>query len=442
MKKRQYHILTLIVIFCSILSCEDDIPNPNAPTEEQALNSREGLLALSIGVRQLYSTTGLRWIIETPAVTTREVGITTTFQNMIELEDGGTDLPNFNSNVEGMWSTLLRINGMAQNLIDNAGNVQLDPGTQSGLIAYGHMFKALTIGYLAQNYDQVVIDVSLEGNASFVSREVAYNSSITLLEQAVSLLQSTPVSTEFDQQILGNGTIDLVNCLNAFLARYNLLAGNFQAAIDAANEVDISSVSFFTYDIENPNPIWVRVFQGDPNFQPRDNFGLPEDDFSFDPDDGRLDFYLASSDAENQNGLSIELLEGFFQLDVQSIPIYLPAEMTLIKAEAFARQGQLSDAITEINTIRTRMDDPLNISANIGPYSGDQTEAAILMEIYRNRRAELFLTGMSLEDSRRFSRPEPSGNIQVFTEERNRNFYPFPQSERDNNPNTPADPAL
>jgi len=443
MQSFRYKFIAIALIgILSLQSCETDFPNPNAPTEEQALTSREGLLALSIGIRNLYSTTGLRWIIETPAITTREVGITTTFQNMIELEEGGAPLPSINSNVEGLWATMLRLNGMTQNLIDNAPQVQLEPGTQSGMVAYGHLFKALSIGYLAQHYEQVVLDVTLDGNATFSTREAAFNRAIGLLEAAVDLLAATPISDEFNAQVLGGGNIDLVNTLHAFLARYYLLAGNYQAAIVAADAVDPTSVSVFTYDIENPNPIWVRVFQGDPNFQPRDNFGLPEDVFTFEPNDGRIDFYLEPSEAINQNGLPIEELRGFFQNDVQNLPVYLPAEMNLIRAEAHVRLDQMDQAIEEINLIRTRTDDPLGITAGIGPYMGEETTEALIEEIYQNRRAELFLTGMSLEDSRRLDRPEPSGQARQFEEERNRNFYPYPQSERDNNPNTPQNPSI
>jgi hypothetical protein len=50
---------------------------------------------------------------------------------------------------------------------------------------------------------------------------------------------------------------------------------------------------------------------------------------------------------------------------------------------------------------------------------------------------ELYMSGMKLEDSRRFGRPGP-GQAGA---ERTRNFYPYPQQERDGNPNTPTDPA-
>ena len=62
---------------------------------------------------------------------------------------------------------------------------------------------------------------------------------------------------------------------------------------------------------------------------------------------------------------------------------------------------------------------------------------AVLDEIFRQRRAELFLHGTGWEDSRRLGQPGPSANMF----ERNRDFYPYADQERLNNPNTPADPA-
>ncbi len=48
------------------------------------------------------------------------------------------------------------------------------------------------------------------------------------------------------------------------------------------------------------------------------------------------------------------------------------------------------------------------------------------------------MSGLKLDDSRRFGRPGPTDA----DAERNRNFYPYPTVERDNNPNTPADPVI
>jgi starch-binding outer membrane protein, SusD/RagB family len=77
-------------------------------------------------------------------------------------------------------------------------------------------------------------------------------------------------------------------------------------------------------------------------------------------------------------------------------------------------------------------------------YSGPVTANDLLLEIYKQRSAELFLQGLRLEDSRRFNRPAPPVGVNPvpLTFERNRNFYPYPDQERLTNPNTPQDPAI
>ena len=433
--------MLLLTLILAITSCDTDFDNPNAATSDQVFSSREGIFAATIGMQQLYSTTGVRWIVETPAITTREGGITTTFQNMIELEDGG-DIPNSNSNVVGLWSTMLRVIGIAEDIAENAANVDIDAGSQSGLVAYAKLFQAMSIGAMAQNYEQVIVATS-EDNPPFVTRTEGFNAAIALLNEAKTAISANPISAEFEAEVL-RGDIDLENTIDAMLARFNLYAGNYDAAIAAASAVDQTSGSVFTYDSQNLNPIWSRVYQnGAPNFKPRDNFGLP-DSFVFQDGDGRFDFYLIPLDELNQNQLPIEDLAGFFDGDTEDIPVYLPDEMNLIIAEANLRKStpDTGAAVTALNMVLTDADDIFGVNANVSAYAGDTSVEALLNEVYMNRRAELFLTGCSLEDSRRFGRPEPSPSVQNFTEERNRNFYPFPNTERDNNTNTPADPSI
>lgn len=440
-RKTTVKLMLLLTLIVAIASCDTDFDNPNAATNDQVFSSREGILAATIGMQQLYSTTGLRWIVETPAITAREGGITTTFQNMIELEDGG-DIPNSNSNVVGLWSTMLRVIGIAEDIAENAANVNIDAGTQSGLVAYAKLYHAMCIGAMAQNYEQVIVATS-EDNPPFVTRIESFNAAINLLNEAKTTLSANPASAEFEAEVL-RGDIDLENTIDAMLARFNLYAGNYDAAIAAASAVDQTSGSVFTYDSQNLNPIWSRVYQnGAPNFKPRDNFGLP-DTFTFDPADGRLAFYLIPLDELNQNQLPIEDLAGFFDGDTESIPVYLPDEMNLIIAEANLRKGSpdTGAAITALNMVLTDNDDIFGVNANVAAYAGDTSVDALLDEVYKNRRAELFLTGCSLEDSRRFGRPEPTPTVQNFDEERNRNFYPYPNTERDNNTSTPADPSI
>jgi len=441
----KYIDIKLVAILFLILSssCDTDFENPNAATNEQTFSSREGVLAATVGMQQLYSTTGLRWIVETPAITTREVAIMSTFQNLIELEAGGSVLPNFNTNIEGMWSTNYRVLKVAEDIEASVPALNWEPGTQSGILAFTKLFKALAVGSLAQNFENVIIQTNQDNNAQFVTRQAGLEFAIQQLTEAASLIAATPVSSEFTSEVTA-GNIDLSNTIQAMLARYNLFAGKYQEAITAANNVDQSSVSVFKYDLLNLNPIWGRVYLNNaPNWKPRDRFGLPQE-FNLNPADGRIDFYLIPLDATNQNGLPIEDLAGFFDENTESIPVYLPDEMNLILAEAHLRKAtpDIGAAVAALNKVRTDNDDPLGVNANLGPFTGEMTVNAVLMEVYLNRRAELFLQGLSLEDSRRFNRPQPSTSAGNFNEERNRNFYPYPERERNSNPNTPADPAI
>jgi len=79
----------------------------------------------------------------------------------------------------------------------------------------------------------------------------------------------------------------------------------------------------------------------------------------------------------------------------------------------------------------------VGLGANLPAYSGPVTAPALLTEIYRQRAAELYLQGLRFEDARRLGRPGPPSSLV----ERNRNYWPYPNQERQNNPNTPADPA-
>ena len=111
--------------------------------------------------------------------------------------------------------------------------------------------------------------------------------------------------------------------------------------------------------------------------------------------------------------------------------------MTLIKAEAYARQAtpDLVNALIELNKIVTKKpaDDPFGVGADLPPLVGPLTQQQLLDQIYKQRCIELYMSGLKLEDMRRFNRPNS---------ERKRNLLPYPFLERDNNPNTPPDPSF
>ncbi|WP_138995033.1 RagB/SusD family nutrient uptake outer membrane protein [Larkinella sp. C7] len=428
----------LIIFFAFLLlaGCKLDITNPNGPTDAQVLSTRDGMITLSIGMRQFYSTSALESLLLAPGTTTREIKGITTFTNILELEAGGTGLPTFNGNVLGLWLRMLRVMGMAEDLIANAPTVLAnEPALRSGIIAHANLFKAMALGGLATAFEQVPLQTNKTGSVTFSDRKAALTEAIRLLDEAASLVATNPPTATFTTQVTG-ADFDLVNTIQAYRARYNLAAGNYPAALAAANAVNLTARSQFVYNTQSPNPIYQQV-QISANYAPRATLGLPAT--LLEAGDGRLAFYLSTPD-KTVNGEALKTLKGFFDAIDRPIPVYMPDEVRLIRAEALVRSnGDLTAAVADINAVRTqRTGDPFGVYPGLAAYAGPVTAEALLTEIYKQRGTELFLTGLRLEDSRRFGRPAPPTTLT----ERNRNFYPYPDQERLTNPNTPADPAI
>ncbi len=441
--RKKYHyigayLLPIVVIGGLLLflsGCELDLANPNAPSDEQVLTTSEGIVNLATGLIRYHSSTLLEAHIVFTGTTAHELSIITTLANLIELEEGGTALPPSISNVLAVWTRAYRVIEMSNQLIENVENVTMPPGTRSGILAMGNLYKAKALGILAQAFEQAPLDVDPNQTAEFHPRADVLAEAIRLLENARQIINATPPSSEFQTRIVGTG-YDIGNTINAHLARFHLFAGNYTEAFTEANNVDMQATSVFAYDDEHRNPVYNQVYALN-YFRPREAFGTPVAE----ENDERLDFYLGEvREQPSTFGHTIHELEGFFGSPSSSLPAYLPGEMLLIKAEVHARANQLDDAIEYINEVRTKAaaDDPFGLGANLPEYDGPETQEAVLEEIYRQRTAELFLTGMRWEDNRRFNRPGPLDD----NPERNRNYYPYPDRERDNNPNTPPNPNV
>ena len=427
--------LTAVVLFGST-SCEKSFVNPNAATKDQVLQSADGLMGMVVGLKQQWSvgaTSALYASIASDGLTTKELVVLNTGNgDLAALEAGKGTLGAGNAIVSSMFTSCNLTKANAQLLIDNAKNVP-DAGTSAGIRAYGHFFKALAIGTMAQFWEQVPVETVSAGDylggklPSFIPRADALNQAIQLLKDADALIKTTPISATFNGKV---GTdISLPNVLQALIARYSLMVAKYDDALAAANIVSPTVISAFKYDAVNTNPVFTSGLASNNVVGGAVNFGLVG---ALKPDstDGRIPFYLG--------GTTLSKATGFFKSTTDQIPVYLPSEMILIKAEALARQNKLLEAVIELNKIRQKTTDPLSVTAKGTAYVGALTQAEVLLDIYRQRCIELYMTNMRLEDSRRFGRPNPTDAAA----ERSRNFYPYPSSERDNNKNTPADPAI
>ncbi|MEO5781960.1 MAG: RagB/SusD family nutrient uptake outer membrane protein, partial [Ginsengibacter sp.] len=331
-----------------------------------------------------------------------------------------------NAVVTFLWTSANIINSEAQKLIDNSANVG-DVNVRNAIKIYGELYKAMSLGTLAQFYEKLPINTG--ANATFSTRVEALAKAVQLLDDASTLLASTTVPASFNAAV---GTeIDLKNTLLALSARYNNMLGNNDAAILKAAAVDLTKKSVFFYHNTNPNPVYRSGLVSNNVYGIKTDFGLSAPLLP-NPADKRIPFYLTKNSAADGGA-------GFYNSDATAVPIYLPGEMLLIQAEAYARKNDLVNAKLFLDKVLTKTpaQDIFGVGADLPAYAGPLDQASLLLEIYKNRAIELYLSGMKLEDSRRFGRPGPGSA----TPERTRNYYPYPQQERDGNPNTPPDPA-
>ena len=431
---------TMIIFF----ACTNEYINPNEPSEESVYSSVDGFLSVCIGLRTHYSVTGLNYIIYVPGITTREIGTTSTYQTPMDLTYGGTSLTNLNTGVSGLWSNILKDKGLAEDLIANVDNITMSGQTRNGILAFAFYFKALTLCNLYQNFEQFPLMNSENGDAVFSGADEGLAEMVNLLSDAKEYLNAG-ISSDFSSGVLAD--IDLGNCIDALLSRVYLYQGDYEKCIQVSAEIDLTATSVFKYDNENYNPVYNFAVDGSPYLFPKDNFGL-KDGYLPGSGDGRYDFYLSGPDTTELTelgGAALKQIKGFFSTYNSDIPVYLPGEILLNMAEADARSNNLPDAVTYLNRVITKTDDIYGVNAAMADETGrlnSLSQSDLLEEIYKQRCIELFFTGQRLADSRRFHPNLEFGQAYDLTSERNRNYYPYPQEERDNNPNCPADPAI
>lgn len=420
---------TFLLGLFSLTSCKKDFVNPNAPTTDQVFSSARGLVGVNIGAQRTYSLGGasvLYGLVTANAFTTNEVilmnsGNTAEYQ----FSRGGTNVDATNTVLANIWTNSNKVIYDANSVI-KAADALTDKGYASGLIAHASILKALAIGNMSMLWEKV--PASIGSNVQFVDRSTGFANAIATIDNALSKISANAISTAYSADAVAG--IDYVNTLNALKARFLLFSGKNAEALTAANLVDLTKKSTFNYDAVSTNPIFTVATATNNVYQPIDStLGLPA---SLAPTtgDGRIGFYTAI----NTTVAPRFRINGFYNATTASIPVYLPSEITLIKAEAYARTNDLSNALVELNKILTKTTaaDPFKIGANLTATTAT-TASDILNEIYKNRCIELYMSGLKLEDMRRFGRANA---------ERKRNFFPYPFKERDGNPNTPADPSF
>ena len=424
----KYQIAFLLGVI-SLTSCKKDFVNPNAPTTDQVFSSARGLVGVNLGAQRTYSLGGasvVYGLTTANGFVTNEV-ILMNAGNVAEFQfsRGGTAVDATNTVLANIWTNSNKVIYDANSVI-TAAEALNDKAYASGLIAHASILKALSIGSMSMLWEKVPAGIG--PNVQFVDRTAGFAAAIATIDNALAKVSANPISASYLADAVPG--MDYVNTLNALKARYLLFSGKYAEAITAANLVDLTKKSTFNYDAISTNPVFTTATATNNVFQVIDStLGLPAA-LAPTTGDGRIAFYTSI----NTTVAPRYRINGFFNATTTGVPVYLPSEMTLIKAEAMARTNNLTGALTELNKVitKTATADLFKVGAGLSA-STASTSTEILDEIYKNRCIELYMSGLKLEDMRRFGRP---------LTERKRNFFPYPFRERDGNPNTPSDPSF
>jgi hypothetical protein len=418
--------LTLSLILC-LASCTKEYQDPSRAKTDVALGSQQGLTAVAIGLQRVYSLsrTGVMFnSVAANGFATNELRLLNSGNiPELQLSTGGNAVDGTNTILFNLWTSANKIIYDADLVIANANNLG-DKGYAAGLIAYSSIFKALAIGNMSQYWEQIPDGTGK--NVGFITREAGFAKAIAVLDNALNVIAANPIAAGFFTNVPTD--VNIVNTIHALKARYALFSGNYALALTEANAVDLTKASFFKFDPAAPNVLF-SIISSNNVFQPLNaNLGLAGA-YVPDANDKRIPFYTVMAGTPTPT----LRMAGFATTTASPFPIYLPGEIILIKAEALARQPDLPNALIELNKIVTKTTDLFGVAASLPPLLGLYTQQQLLDLIYKHRSIELYASGLKIEDMRRFNQP---------LADRKRNFFPYPFQERDNNVNTPKDPAF
>jgi starch-binding outer membrane protein, SusD/RagB family len=422
---RQLGLSLALVAALATAGCDMDLIDPNNPNESEAIATIAGLKQVGVGLQAEYSNE-ISDPIYVDALVNDQIGAISAAFESYRNADAGLPINNSEGPSTETWSGMYDVIQVANVLLTNVPLVPMDAGTQSGLLALAKLFKAMAFGNLLNVYERIPLDVGLQNlSPQFATRQEGLAEVLKLLNEARNHITTVPVSTEFTRDVIAPG-FNMAATIDAMIARYSLINGDLANAAAAAARVPrvLSEMQFSTTDV---NPLWNMWFNSNNPTRMR-----PQDQFRTDAQAGdqRVAYWVAASTtniASNANSP----LDDFVRYSVRehSIPYFQPDEMILIRAEVAARQGNLTEALTLLNQVRTQctsaLAEPL---ACLPALTADQvpTQAAMLAAILKEREYELFLQGLRWSDLRRFGLPLKYRYMMVS------------RAECQNNPNAPA----
>ena len=442
MKRAAVAIAAILPVACSL-----DLENPNQPTEGQVTTTVDGVIALATGLQGRFAQSYGNYAYMAGLVTDEFAATSAALISISDAEQGavapGTGI------AENVFTSVYRTVRTADDLL--AGSValaaQFEPGTRSGIRALAFALKAEALGEAMQTYQRIPINTYQVVAPEYVDRPTALAAIRQMLDSAANELAAQPPSAFFNNNILTPG-LNLPNLVQLLRARYARMGNDDANALAYSNLVGRSgptALSVLTFPAPGIN-FYANVTGGTNGVAPRRQWRL-----SMEAGDQRFNYFVIPS--TTLTGRVGALLDPWnrYANPQAPLPVYMPDEALLIKAEALANQNQLAAAVAVLDSVRTDctggrgIDDP---KACLPAYSGAVTQAAIIAEIYNQRRYELFGTGLRWEDARRRALVRGPVAAPGVPLDGQRCWIPYAIGDRNANPNAtttalpdPAEPS-
>ncbi len=438
--------ITLVFTLTAIVACKTEFENHNAASEDAVYDTPDAYPGIVLGMTKHFAQNAMSEIVRGPGVIAREIASTNTYITERDLEKG--DIPNDNSSLSALWRYLHYERGIAEKIGANIDDVVFpDDDEKAGIKAYAKFFEGMTTAYLGFYWEKATKQNDPDNQAEFFPRADVLQEALADLDAALSIFNSNANAVAYINSLVSNA-FSVVDVINVFKARIYLELGDYQNAIAAANNVDMTTVSVWTYEstTSGRNPVYVTQY--DPASNERWK-GVVDMGVTVEPGDGRVAFYLGGDTgiASIECNFNTNYILGFWDNEDEDIPVYLPDEVKLIKAEAYAHMGgaNLTNAVTLIDEVRQDNADPFGVNAGLGAWTGnpnDQQE--VLDQVFYNYAMEVYLQGMRWLAHRRIY-PDYLNGVTPPVDcalQRTRNFFPYPYNEQSNNTNTPNDPSI
>ena len=419
----------------SLAACSLDLTNPNSPTEEEVITNVDAVIGLGTGLQARFAQSYGNFAYMAGLVTDEFSATSAALISISDAEQGavapGTAI------ADNVFNSVFRTVRTADELLEGTDLLadDLDPGTRSGLRALAFALKGEALGEALQSYQKIPIETFRVAAPEYVPRAEALPYVRALIDSAAAEIAATPPSAAFNSSILTPG-VNLSNIIQLFRARYARIANDDATALAASNLVTrtgAAALSQLTFPSAPAVNFYANVTGGTNGIAVRRQWRT-----SMQAGDQRFVYFVTpSTTLTGRIGAPLDPWNRYANPQAP-LPVYMPDEALLIKAEALANQNQLPQAQAVLDSVRTDctggrgIDDP---KACLPALGAQLTRDQLLTEIYLQRKYELLGTGSRWEDSRRRNAITGPVAAPAIPTSGQRCWIPYAVGDRNANPN-------